>query len=75
MEPLLEVSDCNNPPALPTKRGSTLLRSTLNRQSMGAEAPLMQPQLVPVPPPLRSNNSSLNNATIRINHPQTVNLL
>ncbi|ELU14264.1 hypothetical protein CAPTEDRAFT_224985 [Capitella teleta] len=67
MEPLLDVSEYNKAPALPTKRGSTLLRGTLHRQSMAAEAP--------VPPPLRTNPQDLNNATIRLNHPQTVNLL
>ena len=76
MEPLLDVSECNKAPALPDKRGSTLLRGTLHRQSLGVEAPLMaQAQQAPLPPPLRSNNSSLNNATIRINQPQTVNLI
>ncbi|ELU14265.1 hypothetical protein CAPTEDRAFT_224986 [Capitella teleta] len=67
MEPLLDVSEYNKAPALPTKRGSTLLRGTLHRQSLAAEAP--------VPPPLRNNPQDLNNATIRLNHPQTVNLL
>ncbi|ELU12091.1 hypothetical protein CAPTEDRAFT_227123 [Capitella teleta] len=67
MEPLLDVAEYNKAPALPTKRGSTLLRGTLHRQSMTAEAP--------VPPPLRTNPQNLNNATIRLNHAQTVNLL
>ncbi|ELU12090.1 hypothetical protein CAPTEDRAFT_227122 [Capitella teleta] len=67
MEPLLDVAEYNKAPALPTKRGSTLLRGTLHRQSMAAEAP--------VPPPLRTNPQDLNNATIRLNHAQTVNLL
>ncbi|ELU12092.1 hypothetical protein CAPTEDRAFT_227124 [Capitella teleta] len=67
MEPLLDVAEYNKAPALPTKRGSTLLRGTLHRQSMAAEAP--------VPPPLRTNPQDLNNATIKLNHPQTVNLL